>query len=137
MNESNSCEGFSEAPSIRHMSTSEPKNLRLQEEIEKWTQITKKYGDFVVVEEPVDIKGIDPKRVWTEVWTGDQVISNRLIEVEEFDSDITSYYVFEKAYSEREGSLVLVTTIWEDCDCDGNEDCPKCEGEGSLAIDVV
>jgi hypothetical protein len=119
------------------MNTSDPKSPRELEEIAKWAQITKKYGDFLILEDPADIKGIDPKRVWTESWSGDQVISNQIIEVEEFDTDITSYYLFEKPYTEPEGSILLVTTIWEDCDCEGDEDCPECEGEGSLAIDIV
>jgi hypothetical protein len=115
----------------------ELKGTTQREEISKWTLITKKYGTFVIVDNPADIKGIDPKRVWTEIWLVHQVIVNRIIEVEEFNSEISSYYVFEKPYSEAEGSLLLVTTIWEHCDCGGDEDCPDCEGQGSVATDLV
>jgi hypothetical protein len=119
------------------LSSSKQKSPRELEEIAKWERITEKYGGFSVVENPADIKGIDPKRVWTEIWRSDQVISNHIVEVEEFDTDILSYYVFEKPYSEPEGSLFLVTTFWEDCDCEGNENCPKCEGSGDGRIDIV
>jgi hypothetical protein len=122
---------------LEELPASEIKNSRVREEISRWTQITKKYGDFLVIENPTDIVGIDPKRVWTEIWLVHQVIINRIVEVEEFNSEITRYFVFEKPYSEPEGSLLLVTTIWEDCDCEGDDDCPECEGMGTLAIDIV
>jgi hypothetical protein len=122
---------------LKELSTAELKSTREREEISKWTQITKKYGDFVIVDNPADIKGIDPKRVWTEIWLVHQVIVNRIIEVEEFNTEISSYYVFEKPYIELEGSLLLVTTIWEACDCGGDEDCSECEGQGSVATDLV
>ena len=115
----------------------ELKGTTEREEISKWTLITKKYGSFVIVDNPADIKGIDPKRVWTEIWLVHQVIVNRIIEVEEFNTEISSCYVFGYPYIEPEGSLLLVTTIWEDCDCGGDEDCSECEGQGSVATDKV
>lgn len=122
---------------LRGISMAEVKSIEESEEISKWTEITRKYGDFVIVDSPADIKGIDPKRVWTEIWLTHQVIVNRIIEVEEFNTEISSYYVFDEPYIEPEDSLLLVTTIWEDCDCGGDEGCSECEGQGSFATDIV
>ena len=104
-----------------------------------WRELQNRYGAFEVIDDPKNLSEIDIRRIWTEFWGQDQFISNTYVKVEEFDSEITSYYVFEKPYTEAEESLNLITTFWEDCeDCGGeDEDCENCEGRGTTAVEVL
>ena len=104
-----------------------------------WEEVQEKYGTFLVVDNPSDLPEVDQRRIWTELWTKDQFITNIYLEVEDFDGEITSYYVFERPYNESEESIRLTTTIWDDCEsCDGaGNDCAECEGRGSIPVDVL
>jgi len=81
--------------------------------------------------------GIDRKRIWTKFWTQNQFITNFFEEVDEFDGSISAYCFFEKAYEELESTVKLVTTFWEDCDCEGDADCLDSEGAGTIAATVI
>ena len=104
-----------------------------------WEEAQEKYGAFEVVDNPSDLTEVDSRRVWTEFWTKDQFITNIYLEVEDFDGEITSYYVFERPYNEPEESIRLTTTFWDDCEsCDGaGNDCAECDGRGSIPLDVL
>ena len=107
-------------------------------EIAKWESIKAKYGDFEYIEDPLAVSGIDRKRIWTEFWLQNQVIENVYEEVKEFDGTVSAYYVFERPYEEPESTITLITCIWEDCDCLGEDDeCSECEGSGSIPTDLV
>jgi hypothetical protein len=113
-------------------------NESLEDELTKWEVVKAKYGDFQYVDDPSEVIGIDKKRIWTEFWVQDQFIENVYTEVKEFDGAISAYIVFEKPYDEPESSMRLLTTIWEDCDCSGeDDDCADCEGAGTVAIDLI
>jgi len=107
-------------------------------EIAKWDAIKAKYGDFKYIDDPSEVIGIDQKRIWTEFWVQNQVIENSYTEVEEFDGTISAYYVFERPYEEPESTLTLITVIWNDCECLGEDDgCLECEGSGTIATDLI
>lgn len=112
-------------------------NEAVEAEISKWEAAKAKYGDFVYIDDPSEVIGIDRKRIWTEFWTQNQFITNVYEEVDEFDGNISAYYLFEKAYVEPEATIKLVTTFWEDCECEGDADCLNCEGSGTIAIEVI
>ncbi len=97
-----------------------------------------KYGDFKYIDNPLEVVGIDRKRIWTEFWVKDQFIENTFTEVDEFDGTVSAYIIFEKPYEEPESTLRLLTTIWEPCDCSGeDDDCNECEGAGTIATDLI
>lgn len=110
----------------------------VRKEAEAWKKIREKYGSCTYIDDVSQLKEIDPKRIWTEYWRTDQYITNDFSEAQELDGELTGYYVFERPYEEPRGTLFLVTTFWEDCqECKGEDDeCDKCEGRGSIAIDV-
>lgn len=112
---------------------------RVKDAISEWDAIKAKYGDFQIIDEPSALPDVDPKRIWTEFWRQDQFISNTYVKVDEFDGEITCYYVFEKPYLEDEDSITLITTFWDDCEtCFGeDEECEECAGDGSIAIEVI
>lgn len=109
----------------------------VENEIKKWEAVKAKYGNFEYIDDPSEVIGIDRKRIWTEFWTQNQFITNVFEEVDEFDGNISAYYLFERAYEEPESTVKLVTTFWEDCECEGDADCEDCEGEGTIATDVI
>jgi hypothetical protein len=103
-----------------------------------WAHLKTKYGDFQYIDDPSDLPNVDKKRIWTEFWSENQFIVNKFEEVEEFDDEITSYFVFERPCEEVEGSLTVLTTLWIDCECEGEEDeCESCSGAGSIPIELV
>lgn len=112
---------------------------RVEAAKDAWRELQNRYGAFEVIDDPKNLPEVDERRIWTEFWGQDQFISNTFVEVEEFDSEITSYYVFEKPYIEAEDSLNVITTFWDDCeDCGGeDEECESCEGQGTIAIDFL
>jgi hypothetical protein len=113
-------------------------NEMYAEELAAWAKVKSIYGDFEYVDDPAAVAGIDPNRIWTEFWRTDQFIENVFVEVEEFDSEITAYYVFEKPYESPDSSITLITTVWEDCECEGeDEECEECEGTGNISTDLV
>lgn len=105
----------------------------------QWREIEEKYGKFEVCDDPADLPDVDRNRIWTEFWRQDQYITNMFFEVDDFDGDVTSYFVFERGYTEPENSIFLTTIFWDDCEkCDGeDDDCKLCEGNGSIATDVI
>lgn len=116
-----------------------PMDKRVEVARAQWREIQEKYGNFVVVDDPADLPAVEKNRIWTEFWRQDQYITNLFFEVDDFDGDVTSYFVFDRCYSEPENSIFLTTVFWDDCeDCDGDdEECATCEGNGSIAVDVL
>ena len=113
-------------------------NERIKLELAKWDEVEAKYGSFEYIDEPSEVIGIDSKRIWTEFWVQDQFIENVYKETDEFDGAISAYIVFERPYEEPESTIRLITTIWNDCDCSGEDDeCSECEGSGSIATDLI
>jgi hypothetical protein len=109
-----------------------------ESEIAKWDAVKSKYGNFEYIDEPLKVVGIDKKRIWTEFWRQDQFIENVYIEVKEFDGEISAYYVFDRPYEEPESTITLITTIWDDCECMGeDEECSECEGSGTIATELI
>jgi hypothetical protein len=107
-------------------------------ELAKWNAVKAKYGDFKYIDDPLEVLGIDEKRIWTEFWVKNQVIENVYTEVKGFDGTISAYYVFERPYEEPESTVTLITTIWDDCECYGQVDeCSDCEGTGNIATDLI
>ena len=113
-------------------------NEAVRIEIAKWEAAKAQYGDFEYIDDPSEVLGIDKKRIWTEFWVKNQVIENVYTEVKEFDGTIPAYYVFERPYEESESTITLITTIWNDCECSGQDDeCSQCEGSGTIATDLI
>ena len=109
-----------------------------KEAVEAWRSITERYGEHKRVDNLDVLDEIDPRRIWTEYWRDDQYITNEFFRVEELDAEVTSYYVFERPYIEPEGTIYLTTTLWEECDCGGdNAECEDCQGFSSKSIDVM
>ena len=107
-------------------------------ELAKWESVKKKYGDFEYIDDPLDVIGVDKKRIWTEFWVQNQIIENVYQEVKEFDGTISAYYVFERPYDEVESTITLITCIWNDCECAGQDDeCLDCEGSGTIAHELI
>jgi len=119
------------------MTNSDEQDLH-SEERAQWDQIKAKYGEFEYLDDPAGVTGIDEKRIWTEFWRSDQFIVNTYKKVDEFDSEVTAYYIFEKPYEEEESTITLITTVWEDCECEGeDEECEECEGSGTISTDLI
>lgn len=117
---------------------SERINEIIKVELAKWDAVEARYGDFKYIDDPSEVLEIDKKRIWTEFWAQNQFIENVYVEVKEFNGAISAYFVFEKPYEEPESTIRLLTTIWNDCECSGEDDnCPECEGEGTIATDLV
>jgi hypothetical protein len=113
-------------------------NEAIRNEIAKWEEVKARYGNFEYIDNPSEVIGIDKKRIWTEFWVQNQVIENVYTEVKEFDGTISAYYVFERPYEEPESTITLITTIWDDCECSGQDDeCSECEGSGTIATDLI
>ena len=107
-------------------------------ELAKWEAVKEKYGDFEYIDDPMNVIGIDKKRIWTEFWVQNQIIENVYQEVKEFDGTISAYYVFERPYEEPESTVTLITCIWNDCECAGQDDeCLECEGSGTIANELI
>jgi hypothetical protein len=123
---------------VRALNVDETLNETVKLELAKWDAVKAKYGNFVYTDDPSEVIGIDTKRIWTEFWAQDQFIENVYTEVIEFDGAISAYIVFDKPYEEPESTVRLITTIWNDCDCSGeDEDCSECEGAGTIATDLI
>ena len=105
-----------------------------------WKEHIKEFGNYQIIEEASQLIGIDSNRIWTQYSAGaTEYILNEFSELEIGDSDVINYFVFERPYSEKnQGEEQLTTTIWEDCECEGEEDeCEQCEGNGVMPFDVI
>lgn len=123
---------------MKRLSMAENTNKAIRLETAKWDSVKAKYGVFEYIDDPLEVIGIEEKRIWTEFWVQNQFIKNVYIEVKEFDETISAYYVFERPYDEPESTISLITTFWDDCDCSGEDDeCLECEGAGTVATDVI
>ena len=110
------------------------KIIQAESEMKDWIS---KYGKPEKYESYGDVSKFDPKRIWSEIWVQDQFVTNQII----LDETATSYFVTPNPYSEADGLITVVTTIWEDCDIcsqadEVDEDCEICEGSGSYATDI-
>ncbi len=105
----------------------------------QWEEIRDKFGSFEVIDDPAELPEVDKRRIWTEFWRQDQYITNMFLPVDDFDGEVTSYFVFERPCMDPENTIFLTTVFWDDCsECDGeDEDCVACEGNGSIAVDVL
>jgi hypothetical protein len=110
----------------------------IRKEKKLWHETIKEFGNYQIIEDATQLRGIDSDRIWTHYSRTDQFICNTFSESEIGDEEVINYFVFERPYSNEEKTINLVTTFWEDCDCEGEEEeCKKCEGAGTIPFDVI
>ena len=110
----------------------------IKKEKKLWQETIKQFGNYQIIEDATQLIGLDSNRIWTHYSRTEQFICNRFSESEIGDEEVINYFVFDHPYSNEEKPINLVTTFWEDCDCEGEEEeCEKCEGRGAIYIDVI
>jgi hypothetical protein len=110
----------------------------IRKEKKLWHETIKEFGNYQIIEDVTLLRGIDSDRIWTHYSRTDQFICNTFSQSEIGDAEVINYFVFERPYNNEKEPIYLVTTFWEDCECEGEEeDCEKCEGAGTIATDVI
>lgn len=86
-----------------------------------------------------ELEGVSEDLIWTEWADG----LNGDYAANEFNTGDSArvpqgYYVMAKPYSFEKSTVFIATTLVLDCDqCNGDDDCEVCEGEGSVFVELT
>lgn len=113
----------------------------LLDEVETLRQFIKTYGEFTEVSTLEEVQQAAQETIWT-LWSGgNDFLANGYFE----DEEVISYFLTPKPWVAETGALKVVFVYWVDCPtCETQsenedwdvDDCPLCEGDGTLSIDL-